>query len=315
MKRLLRTIFPEQASNLAPQVDQVYFALLALCGAVAFGIFVVALFFCVRYRRGSKADRTPTKGTATILEMTWTTIPLLIFLGLFFWAADVFFAMSRPPANATEIYIVGKQWMWKIQHPDGRREINQLHLPVGQPVKLIMTSQDVIHDFFIPAFRTKQDVLPGRYTTEWFTPTKPGTYHLFCAQYCGTNHAQMGGWIYVMEPAEHAKWLAGEPAPDSLVAVGERAFHTRGCSGCHSPNATVRAPLLDGIYGRQIPLADRTFVTADDQYLRDSILLPNKQITAGYEPNMPTYQGQISEEEVNAIIAYLKSLGSGNSER
>lgn len=247
------------------------------------------------------------------LEIAWTVIPFFIFLGLFFWAAEVFFGMSRPPANAADVYIVGKQWMWKIQHADGRREINELHLAVGQPVKLIMTSQDVIHDFFIPGFRSKQDVVPGRYTTEWFTPTEPGQYHLFCAQYCGTNHSLMVGTIYVMEPAEHARWLASQPTPDSLVATGERAFRTRGCSGCHAASAAIRAPLLEGLYGRQVPLADSTLVTADDQYLRDSILLPNKQIAAGYQPIMPTYQGQISEEELNAIIAYLKSLTSGES--
>ncbi len=313
MRSLWHAIFPAQASNFAPQVDSLYLALLMLCGAVAFLIFVVAAFFCIRYRRGSKADRTPPKGTPTRIEITWTVIPLLIFLGLFFWSANVFFAMSRPPANATEIYVVGKQWMWKIQHPDGRREINQLHLPIGQPVKLIMTSQDVIHDFFIPGFRNKQDVVPGRYTTEWFTPTKTGQYHLFCAQYCGTDHSKMVGTIYVMEPAEHAKWLAEQPAPDSLVAAGERAYRTRGCSGCHAPNAVIRAPLLDGIFGKQIPLADSTLVKADDQYLRDSILLPNKQLSAGYEAIMPTFQGQIDEEELSAIIAYLKSLGAAKT--
>jgi cytochrome c oxidase subunit 2 len=309
MQTLLRAIFPPQASNLAPQVDHVYFALLALCSTVAFLILIVALFFCIRYRRGSRVDRTEPKGSPTRIEITWTVLPLLIFLGLFFWAAEVFFGMSRPPANATEIFIVGKQWMWKIQHPDGRREINELHIPVGRPVKLVMTSQDVIHDFFIPGFRTKEDVVPGRYTTEWFTPTKPGTYHIFCSQYCGTDHSKMVGWVYVMEPAEHAKWLSEQPAPDSLVAIGERAFRSRGCSGCHAPNAAIRAPLLDGIYGKRVPLADSTLVTADEQYLRDSILLPNKQIAAGYDAIMPTYQGQISEEELNAIIAYLKSIG------
>jgi cytochrome c oxidase subunit 2 len=309
MHRLLHAIFPPQASNMAAPVDHIFFALLILCGLVAFLIAIVALFFCVRYRRGSKADRTPPQGSPLKIEITWTVIPLLIFLGLFFWAADVYFAMARPPENATEIYVVGKQWMWKIQHPDGRREINELHIPVGQPVKLIMTSQDVIHDFFIPDFRTKQDVVPGRYTTEWFTPTKPGRYHFFCSQYCGTDHSRMIGWVYVMEPAEHAKWLASQPAANSLIALGERAFHSRGCSGCHAPNAAIRAPLLDGIYGRQVPLADSRLVTADSQYLRDSILLPNKQIAAGYEAIMPTFQGQISEEELNEIIAYLKSLG------
>jgi cytochrome c oxidase subunit 2 len=313
MQRVLRAIFPEQASNLAPQVDHIFFALLALCSTVAFLVLLVAIFFCIRYRRGSKADRTPPKRTPNRLEIMWTIIPLCIFLGFFFWAADVFFAMSRPPADATEIYVVGKQWMWKIQHPDGRREINDLHLPVGQPVKLIMISEDVIHDVFIPGFRNKQDVLPDRYTTEWFTPTKPGQYHLFCSQYCGTDHAKMVGTVYVMPAAEHAKWLAEQAAPDSLVAVGERSFRTRGCSGCHAPNAAIRAPLLDGIYGKQVPLSDGTLVKADDQYLRDSILLPNKQIAAGYEPVMPTYQGQISDEELNAIIAYLKSLGEGKT--
>ena len=309
MQRLLHAIFPSQASNMAPKVDNIYFALLALCGTVAILIFLVAAFFCIRYRRGTKVDRTPLKGSPIPLEITWTAIPLFIFIGIFFWAAEVFFGMSRPPADATEIYVVGKQWMWKIQHPDGRREINELHLPVGQPVKLIMTSQDVIHDFFVPGFRTKQDVVPGRYTMEWFTPTQPGRYHIFCSQYCGTNHALMVGTVYVQEPAEQARWLAQQPAPDSLVSIGERAFRTRGCSGCHAPNAAIRAPLLDGIYGKQVPLSDSTLVTANEQYLRDSILLPNKQISAGYQPIMPTFQGQISEEELNAIIAYLKSLG------
>ena len=305
----MKRLFPPSASNLAPQVDHIYLALLALCGLVALLVFVFIVFFCLRYRRGTKVDRTPPQGSPVPIEIAWTVIPLFIFFGIFFWAAEVFFGMSRPPADATEIYIVGKQWMWKIQHPDGRREINQLHLPVGQPVKLIMTSQDVIHDFFIPGFRSKQDVVPGRYTTEWFTPTQPGQYHIFCSQYCGTNHAQMVGTVYVQEPAEQARWLAQQPAPNSLVAIGERAFRTRGCSGCHAPNAAIRAPLLDGIYSKQIPLSDGTLTTANEQYLRDSILLPNKQISAGYQAVMPTFQGQISEEELNAIIAYLKSLG------
>lgn len=306
---MLAFLFPSSASNFAPPVDHIYLALLVLCGSVALLIFLVSFWFCVRYRAGAKVDRTPPRGGTLKLELTWTIIPFFIFLALFFWSAKVFFGMSRPPANASEIYVVGKQWMWKLQHPDGRAEINELHLPLGQPVKLIMTSQDVIHDFFVPAFRNKQDVLPGRYTTEWFTPTKPGKYHLFCAQYCGMEHARMGGWVYVMEPAEYAQWLAQQPPPDSLIAAGEKAFRNRGCSGCHAPNATIRAPLLDGIYGKRIALSDSTLVTADEQYLRDSILLPNKQITAGYQPIMPTYQGQIGEEELNAIIAYLKSLG------
>src|SRR5438067_2373886 len=234
MHRFLGALFPPSASNLAPQVDGIFFALLALCGAVAILIFLVAVFFCIRYRRGSSADRTPPKGGPLRFEITWTVIPFFIFLGLFFWAAKVFFAMSRPPADATEIHIVGKQWMWKIQHPDGRREINELHIPVGHPVKLVMTSQDVIHDFFIPGFRTKQDVVPGRYTTEWFTPTKPGQYHLFCAQYCGTDHSKMVGTIYVWNrPSMRNGWPASQrrirlpPRANVLFAIAVAAAVTR----------------------------------------------------------------------------------------
>ena len=315
MRRLLSFIFPDQASNLAPSVDAIYFALLGLCCFITLLVFVVALFFCIRFRGGSKADRTPSKVGSLRFEITWTVIPFFIFLGLFFWAAKVYFDMSRSPVNATEIHVVGKQWMWKIQHADGRREINELHIPVGRPVKLIMTSEDVIHDFFVPAFRAKQDVVPGRYTTQWFTPTKPGKYHLFCSQYCGTNHSTMVGWIYVMEPAQHAEWLNKGPVSESLVSEGEREFHTLGCSGCHAPNSQIRAPLLEGIYGKPVPLSDGTVAIADEQYLRDSILLPNKQIVAGYEAVMPTFQGQIGEEKVNAIVAYLKSLADSERSR
>jgi cytochrome c oxidase subunit 2 len=228
---------------------------------------------------------------------------------IFVWAGWVYYRMSKPPANATEIQVVAKQWMWKAQHANGRREIDELHLVVGQPVKLLMTSQDVIHDFYVPAFRTKQDVLPGRYTAEWFTPTKVGLYHLFCAEYCGMNHSRMGGWIHVMEPEDYARWLAAGETSETLVATGARLFQSRGCAGCHSPNSAIHAPLLTNLYNHPVALSDGSVVTADEQYLHDSILLPNKQITAGYEPKMPTYQGQLGEEEVMALVAYLKSIG------
>jgi cytochrome c oxidase subunit II len=311
MRRLFSFFFLEHASNFAREVDWIVYALIALCGAMTLLVVALITLLCIRYRRGSNASRKerPTPLTAWSMEIGWTLLPLLIFLALFVWAAEVFFRMSKPPADAAEIYVVGKQWMWKIQHADGRREINELHLPVGGAAKLVMTSQDVIHDFFVPAFRAKQDVLPGCYTTEWFTPTRPGKYHLFCSQYCGTNHATMGGWIYVMEPEEHARWLARTQSAASLVAQGEVTFRTLGCSGCHAENSKIHAPLLEGIYGKPRPLTDQTIVLADDQYLRDSILLPNKQIAAGYEPLMPTFQNQISEEELAALIAYLKSLG------
>ena len=302
--------FPEQASNLAPGVDWIFYTLTALCGAMTLLVVALITLFCVRYRRGSRASRANANPPSLPWEVGWTLLPLPIFLGIFFWAAKTYFRMSRPPKDAMEINVVAKQWMWKIQHSDGRREINELHIPVGHAVKLVMISQDVIHDFYVPAFRTKQDVLPGRYTTEWFTPTKPGKYHLFCAQYCGLDHANMGGWIYVLMPWDYAQWLAQGQPPNSLAAQGQRVFHTLGCSGCHAAGSKIRAPLLDGIYGKPVALSDGAIVTADDQYLRDSILLPNKQIAAGYEPLMPTFQNRISEEDLTAVIAYLKSLAS-----
>ncbi len=315
MRTVLSYFTEEGPSNLALEVDWLFWALTALCGAVTLLVFVLVVLFSIRYRRGTRASRVERQGwrgriLSTSLEIGWTVVPLFIFLALFAWAASVFFRMSKPPADADEIYVVGKQWMWKIQHPDGRREINELHIPVGRPVKLVMTSQDVIHSFFVPAFRTKQDVVPGRYTTLWFKPTKPGKYHLFCSQYCGTNHSTMGGWVYAMEPAEHSRWLAQTQSPPSLVAQGERLFLTHGCSGCHTPGSQIRAPLLDGIFGKPVPLSDGTVVRADEQYLRDSILLPNTQVAAGYDALMPTFQNQISEDDLAALLAYLKSLGN-----
>jgi len=299
---------PERASNLAVPVDRMFFTLLATCAVVAAGLCGVVLFFCVRYRAGSGAIHALHEGSPTGLEITWTSITTVVFLGFFAWGAYAFDRMATPPAGAMEIHVVAKQWMWKLQHANGRREINELHTVVGRPVKLIMTSEDVIHSFYVPAFRTKQDVLPDRYTMEWFTPTKAGTYHLFCAEYCGMDHSRMGGWIHVLEPAAYSQWLAEGGADESLAAKGAGLFIARGCAGCHSPGSKVRAPLLVGVFGRPVALADGAVVIADEQYLHDSILLPNKQVAAGYEPLMPTYKGQLGEEEILQLIAYLKSL-------
>ncbi|RYF49116.1 MAG: cytochrome c oxidase subunit II [Cytophagaceae bacterium] len=301
-------LLPERASDIGRSVDFVFYALLVVCGLVAAGVCLAILFFCFRYRRGSPAARQRHHGTSWKLEAGWTSVTFLAFLGIFIWGGVVYFHMSQPPADAAEIHVIGKQWMWKTQHPNGRREINELHLLLGKPVKLIMTSQDVIHSYFIPAFRSKQDVLPGRYTVQWFTPTKPGTYHLFCAEYCGTDHSRMIGSVYVLEPAGYARWLAAQQPTESMAAAGARLFTARGCSGCHSPNAAVRAPLLTGIYNKPVALANGSVIIAGEQYMQDSILLPQKEITAGYEPVMPTYQGVLSEEEVMQLVAYLKSL-------
>ena len=303
------TLFPESASDVAWSVDAIFYALLIMCGLITLGIAVFVLICCIRYRSDGTLVRRPEKPERSLgIEILWTSATTSVFVGIFVWAGVVYFRMSKAPEDAQEIHVVAKQWMWKLQHLNGRREINTLHLEVGRPVKLVMTSQDVIHDFFVPAFRTKQDVVPGRYTTEWFTPTKIGVYHLFCAEYCGMDHSRMTGWVYVMESKDYAQWLASSTEGETVVASGARLFVARGCSGCHSPNATVRAPLLNGIYNQPVALSDSTVVRADEQYLHDSIMQSRKQITAGYEPVMPLYQGQLSEEEVMQLIAYIKSL-------
>ncbi|MDR3402359.1 MAG: cytochrome c oxidase subunit II [Chthoniobacter sp.] len=301
---------PERASDLAVEVDALFYGLLILCGLITAGVCGAVTIFCIRYRQGSTAIR-QAEQKPMVFEIVWSAIPLVIFIVIFIFAGAVYFHMSKPPDNAVEIHVVGKQWMWKVQHPTGRREINELHLLVNQPVKLLMTSQDVIHDVFVPAFRTKQDVLPGRYTVEWFTPTKPGHYHLFCAEYCGTDHSRMGGWVHVLDPDAYAKWLGDSSTDESVVAAGARLFQARGCAGCHAPNATVHAPPLNGIYRHPVALATGQTVIADEQYIHDSILQPRKDIVAGYPDNiMPTYQGQLGEEEVMQLIAYIKALGS-----
>jgi cytochrome c oxidase subunit 2 len=313
MKAMLGfAIFPERASDLAWSVDMIFYALLVMCGLITLGIALAVVVCCIRYRSdGTRIPRAEISERHSVwIEIFWTSVTTLIFIGIFIWAGVVYFHMSKPPADAQEIHVVAKQWMWKLQHLNGRREINTLHLEVGRPVKLLMTSQDVIHDFYVPAFRTKQDVVPGRYTLEWFTPTKIGTYHLFCAEYCGMDHSRMGGWVYVMEPKDYAQWMASGTEGETVVAAGARLFVARGCSGCHSPNATVRAPLLNGIYNQPVALSDSSIVRADEQYLHDSIMQSKKQIVAGYEPVMPLYQGQLNEEEVMQLIAYIKSLGT-----
>jgi cytochrome c oxidase subunit 2 len=302
-------LFPPQASTTARQVDLLYFALLGICGIVLVGLLLVMLLFLFKYRRGKPARRARSPLPTTPFELTWTFIPLLIFMGFFTWGAVVYNDQQTIPPGALEINVVGKQWMWKLQHPTGQREINELHVPVGQVVKLILASQDVIHSFYIPAFRIKQDVVPGRFTTEWFKATKPGIYHIFCAEYCGKDHSRMRGQVIVMDPAAYQDWLTrGKEAP--LAQAGESLFRSLGCSGCHVGSAVVRAPPLQGLYGHAVPLQSGRVILADEAYLRDSILQPERDIAAGYQPVMPTYQNRISEEDLFLLIAYLKSLGA-----
>ena len=310
-------LVPDQASTTAAKVDAV---MLFETGVLVFAtLFVLLLivFLGLRYRRGHRVNRENPPGHSNLIEAIWIGVPLVISMVMFAWGTIVFFEIYSPPADAVELPVVGKQWMWKVQHPEGKREINELHVPVGQAVKLKMISQDVIHSFFIPAFRVKQDVLPGRYTTLWFRPTKVGTYHLFCAEYCGTDHSVMGGWIHVMEPSAYERWLR-EGATTTMAREGERLFVQYHCAGCHGASPKVQAPRLEGVYGKPVPIMGEDkqvhFVQADDRYIRDSILLPKSQVVAGYEPIMPSFKGVIGEEDLLKIIEYVKSIGATSSE-
>ena len=307
-------LFPEQASTIAEQVDRLYFVLTGTSFFFVLLIFVPMTIFLFRYRRGKKADRSPVRIATTRLEIIWTVIPLFLALGIFAWAARVYFDIQVPPPDALEVNVVGKQWMWKLQHQTGQREINELHVPVGRTVKLTLASEDVIHSFFIPAFRVKQDVLPGRFVILWFQSTQVGEYHLFCAEYCGTEHSRMIGKVHVLPAADYQAWLNRGNPEETMAQSGGRLFRDLGCSGCHVGHGPVRAPPLEGLYGKLVPLQNQQFVRADDAYLRDSILLPLLHVRAGYEPLMPTYQGRITEEELFQIIAYLKTLPNASVE-
>jgi cytochrome c oxidase subunit 2 len=305
-------LLPYEDSSYATSVDSIFLSLLLLCGGITFGVFVVIIGFCIRYRKGSNADRThfPSERKQIGIELTWIVIPFVIFIGLFIWAGNIYYEMFSPPADGLAIYVIGKQWMWKIEHPGGQREINQLHIPVDRNIILTLTSQDVIHDFDVPAFRIKHDVLPGRYVRMWFKATKTGTFHLFCGQYCGDFHSLMAGSVIVMSNVDYAAWLqksGTDSGTETLAAEGSRYFHSLGCSGCHEGSQVVHAPSLVGLYQQPVPLQSGQVVVANDDYLRDSILQPAKNVPAGYQPIMPSFQGTLSEEQIIALIAYIKS--------
>lgn len=301
-------MLPEQASTVAGQVDAIYLWLIGVSVFFSLLIAGLLLYFAIRYRRRAEGEVGGRFDSSTLLEITWSVIPLVIVLATFFWGAKIYFTMFRPPADAIEYFATGKQWMWKIQHPSGQREINEMHVPVGVPIKVTMTSEDVIHSFFIPAFRVKSDVLPGRYTTLWFKATKTGTFHLFCTEYCGSEHSLMIGKVVVMEPEAYQQWLAGGPAATSMAEAGEQLFGQLACSTCHQDGPTGRGPALAGVFGSQVRLASGRTVVADENYIRESILNPQAKVVFGYEPIMPTYQGQIGEEGLLQLLSYVKSL-------
>lgn len=303
---------PEQASSFAPQVDFLTLFMVVVCLFFAVGITAAVVYFFFKYRRKEPGDiGVPIHGDMR-LETAWIVVPLLLALGMFAWGAVVYVDYRRAPSDTLDIYVIGKQWMWKVQQPNGLREINELHVPVGRNVKLILASEDVIHDFSVPVFRVKFDAVPGHYNTMWFRPTKVGRYHFFCSQYCGTNHALMQGWVTVMEPSGYSAWLAGWPERGAAdpVSAGQKLFVERACATCHLADGSGRAPSLNGVYGNKVLLADGSTVVADDAYTRESILDPQAKIVAGYQPLMPSFQGQLTEEQILDLTAYIKSLQS-----
>jgi cytochrome c oxidase subunit 2 len=301
-------LFPEQASAQAGPVDAIYFFMVAV--TVFFSILIAGLvfYFAVKYRRRHRDEVGYAIHGSLALELLWTIIPFIIVMVMFVWGAKVFFDLYRPPAGAMEIYVVGKQWMWKVQHMEGRREINELHIPVGRPVKLIMGSEDVLHSYYIPQFRVKADVIPGRYNELWFTATKPGTYDLFCAEYCGTKHSGMIGKVTAMTPADFQVWLAGGRTSDSPVAAGEKLFADLACNTCHFTDTQGRGPILKNLFGTQVELQGGGVATFDEAYIRESIVQPQAKIVAGFQPIMPTFQGLVTEEQLLQLIAYVRSL-------
>jgi len=302
-------LFPVQASTMAGRVDALYLFLILV--SVFFGLLIAVTLvsFAIRFRRRSRDERPRPIHGSVALEVAWTVVPLGIVMVIFLWGADLFFAMARVPAAPMEVYVVGKRWMWKTQHMSGQREINELHVPVGVPVKLTMTSEDVIHSFFVPAFRMKKDVVPGRYATAWFQATRAGTFHLFCAEYCGTRHSGMIGTVTVMEPAAFQSWLAGGATGMSLAAAGEKLFQDLACVTCHRGDSEGRGPRLEGVFGHPVTLASGERVVADEAYVRESIVNPTAKVVAGFQPVMPTYQGLVNEEGLMQLVAYVQSLG------
>jgi cytochrome c oxidase subunit 2 len=301
--------FTSEVSDHANRIDHIFYVLVGLSTAISLLVFVLVVGFAYRYRRGSKASRGRLpKFLQSEFEIGWTAATLFLFLFIFWWVAGTQLSDLVPPTHALEINIVAKQWMWRVEQPSGIQEINEIHVPAGRPVKLSMTSQDVIHSMFLPVLRIKQDVLPGRTTYLWFTATKTGVFSLLCAEFCGTEHARMSGRIVILPAAEYAGWTAAQPQSDALARQGEALFRSLGCSGCHERSSAVRAPDLHGVYGREVHLSDGRTVTADDAYLRDSILLPSRDVVAGFRSEMPSFKGIVDESQMIRLLAYLKSL-------
>jgi len=301
---------PDQASSFASGVDALYGFMWSLTIVIGFALTLLILYFAIKYRRRDEDEIPRPVRASHRLEAVWIVVPFFVTMGIFVWGAGIYYRMYRPPEEAIDVYVVAKQWMWKFQHLDGHREINELHVPVGRKVKLTMTTEDVIHSFFVPAFRVKMDVVPGKYSTIWFEPTKAGRYHLFCAEYCGTSHSGMIGWIDVLEAPEYQAWLSGGAAGGSLSASGEQLFQQLACNTCHKADGSGRGPSLQGAFGKPVQLSNGQRVEVDEAYVRESITNPKAKVVAGYDPIMPTFQGQISEEQLLQLVSYIRSLSN-----
>ncbi len=302
--------FPPQGSTHAASVDALYLFFIAVTAFFSVLIAALVVVFAIRYRRRAVDEVGAPIHGSLVLELTWTFIPLVIAMVMFVWGASLYFQITTPPSNAMEIYVVGKRWMWKAQHVTGQREINELHVPVGQPVKLIIGSEDVLHAYWVPAFRMKMDAVPGRTTTMYFEASKPGTYELFCAEYCGMSHSRMIGTVTAMEPTAFQTWLAGGKATGTMADLGAKVFTDLGCATCHTDTSQGRGPSLRGVFGSQVTLANGDKVVADEAYIRESILTPTAKMVAGFPPLMPTFQGVVSEEQIAQLTAYVKSLAT-----
>ncbi len=303
-------LWPDQASTVAGRVDALMIFMLALACAITLIVTTLVVVFSIRYRRRSPNEVAQQTKGSNRLEFAWSAIPFALAMVVFFWGANLYFELSRPPDDSTEVYVIGRQWMWKFVHATGQEEINELHVPINKNIKLTMTAQDVIHDLFVPDFRVKDDVLPERYTTAWFNATKPGQYHLFCSQYCGTNHAEMIGWVYALTAEDYQSWANGGPTSNP-AAAGAQLFQSLGCAQCHKPDNSGPGPSLVVLFGSRVQLADGSTLVADENYIRESVMNPNAKVVAGYQPIMPTFQGRINDDQMVQLIAYIKSL-NGN---
>src|SRR5687768_5087041 len=301
-------LFPQAASSVAGDVDLLYFFILAVSSFFTILVTLAVVYFAVRFRRRHPDEVGHDIHGSITLELVWTFIPFVLAMVMFFWGADLFFNLSRPPADSMDVFVVGKQWMWKVQHPEGVREINELHVPINRNVRITLGSEDVLHDYYIPAFRVKMDAVPGKLTTMWFNATKAGTYQIFCAEYCGTQHSGMVGQVIAMEPNDYEAWLAGGRSTGSAVENGEKLFTALACITCHKADSSGRGPVLAGVFGSTVQLMDGRKVVVDENYIRESIVNPQAKIVLGYQPIMPTFQGTVSEENLLQLIAYIKTL-------